>query len=35
MKFMVFFRIGDFVFIFGHITQLKQAVYRTIVDEKS
>lgn len=34
MKFMVFFRIGNFVFIFGHISELKQAFYKTIVDEK-
>ena len=31
MKFMVFFRVGDFIFIFGHVSELKKAMYRTLV----
>jgi len=31
IKFMVFFRIGDFIVIVGHVSQLKNAVYKTIV----
>jgi len=33
MKFIIFFRIGDTIFIFGHVSQLKAAVYQTIVKE--
>jgi len=33
MKFVVFFRIGDIIFIFGHVSQLKEAVYKTVVKE--
>lgn len=34
MKFVIFFRIGDFVFIFGYVSQLKGAVYQTIVKKE-
>lgn len=34
MKFMIYFRIGDFIFVFGHISQLKEAFYRTLVREE-
>lgn len=33
MKFMIFFRIGDYIFIFGHVSEFKKAVYQTIVKE--
>jgi hypothetical protein len=31
MKFIIFFRVGNF--IFGDVSQLKSAVYRTIIRE--
>jgi len=34
MKFIVFFRIGDMIFIFGHVSELKHAFYQTIVKEE-
>ena len=34
IKFMIFGRVGDFVFIFGHVSQLKQAFYQTIAKER-
>jgi len=34
MKFIVCARLGNIILIFGHVSQLKQAVFRTIVERE-
>lgn len=33
LKFIVLCRVGDFIFIFGHVSQLEQAMYKIVAKE--